>query len=183
MNTQSHATSSTTSAHNPFSDPERLMAIANLGLLSDEAQELLQDLTERASKRLNLPISLVSIVIDTAQYFAAHTGLEGTWMAQARGTPIEWSFCRFVVAEEEPFVVNNAAVEPAVADNPLVTQDGIRCYAGVPLITSEGHILGSFCVIGPEERTFEQEELDFLKNLAKEAVQRLEGRVCMGQDI
>ena len=56
-----------------------------------------------------------------------------------------------------------------------MTQDGIRCYLGVPLVTGQGNRLGSLCVIGTEPRTFNEEEIARLRGFAQEAVDVLQG--------
>jgi hypothetical protein len=123
-------------------DRARLEEIAELDLLGPGVDEILQATAEEAAERLRLPMSLVSVVTDQAQFFAAHHGLTG-WLREARGTPAEWSFCANAVRSGEPFVVEDARTHPLVRENPLVTEDGIRCYAGIPLVTTRGHALGT----------------------------------------
>ena len=153
----------------------RLREIVDLDLLSPEVDDILQSTVVEAARRLDLPQAMVSVVLDQAQFFAAHHGLDG-WMAESRGTPVEWSFCALAVASGEPFVVEDAATHPQTRDNPLVIHEGIRCYAGIPLISSRGHALGTLCVIGKEARTFSDAELEALHALAARAVRRIEER-------
>lgn len=163
------------------SQRERLGEIARLGLLNPDTDTLLKDIAARAAAHFDLPISLVSVVMDEAQHFAASHGVGG-WLAKTQGTPIEWSFCANAVASGEPFVVEDAEQHPATRDNPLVPNDGIRCYAGVPLVSSRGFRLGTLCVIGTERRSFTEEELAFLHTLAEETVERLEARAGNGHE-
>jgi GAF domain-containing protein len=156
-------------------DPERLAEIARLGLTSHEVDAVLQEVVQEAAAAMDLPIGMVTIVLDEAQFFAAHHGVEG-WMAQSRGTPVEWSFCAHAVQSGEPFVVEDATTHPLVKHMPIVELDNVRCYAGIPLVTSTGHRLGTLCVIGHEPRTFGEQELDVLRGLARKAVERIEAR-------
>lgn len=156
-------------------DRDRLREIADLELTSREVDAMLQAAAEDAARALDLPIGLVSVVLDEAQYFAGAHGLDG-WLAMARGTPLEWSFCANAVRSGEPFVVENAETHPAVRENPLVTHDGIRSYAGVPLVTSRGHALGTLCVLGTRNRVFAPAELATLRALADAVIQRIEQR-------
>jgi GAF domain-containing protein len=162
-------------AKESFADGDRLREIVELDLLSPDVDAILQETVEEAAARLRLPMSMVTVVLDEAQFFAAHHGLSG-WMREARGTPVEWSFCANAVASREPFVVEDATTHPVVRHNPLVANDGIRCYAGIPLVTSRGHAVGTLCVIGTETRTFSDADLDALRGLAKKAVNRIEAR-------
>jgi GAF domain-containing protein len=156
-------------------DPARLAEIAALGLTAPEVDAILQRTVDEAAAALHLPTALVSIVMGEAQYFAAEHGLTG-WMAEAHGTPVEWSFCANAVQSGEPFVVEDAREHPLVKDNPLVKFENLRCYAGIPLVTANGHVLGTLCVIGHEPRSFTEAELDVLRGLAKKAIERIEER-------
>jgi GAF domain-containing protein len=167
-------------APDPIHDLERLEEIAELGLLSGEADPILAKIAGRAAAHLNLPVSLVSVVLDEALYVAASHGIGGLWLNDVGGHPVEWSFCATSVRTREAFVVDDATVHPVHATNPLVTQDGVRCYAGVPLISSRGFVLGNLCVVGMEERTFSAEEMAMLHDLAKEAVAQIERRRSHG---
>lgn len=153
----------------------RLKEIIALGLTTSEVDEVLEQITEEAATALGLPIALVTVLFDEAQHFAASHGLEG-WKRETGGTPVEWSFCAKAVEGSEPYVVEDATRHSLFRDNPLVTQDGLRCYAGIPLITSTGHTLGTLCVLGTEERSFSREELDTLRRLADKAIARIEAR-------
>jgi len=164
-----------TPEHDPVLDVARLKEISELDLFTPEVSDILYDLTRDASIKLKLPVGMINIVLDEAQYIAAHHGLDG-WIASAQGTPVEWAFCRFPVRDRVEFVVQDAHTHERVKDNPLVTEDGLRCYAGVPLITSRGHVLGSFCVLGTEPRSFTETDMQTLRGLATEAVRRIENR-------
>jgi len=165
-------------AHAPdaLHDPARLEEIAELGLLNGDADPILEDVAQRAAAALALPVSLVSVVLDEALHVAAAHGITGLWLDDTRGHPVEWSFCATSVRTRDAFVVEDAAADAVHATNPLVTQDGVRCYAGVPLISRRGFVLGNLCVVGMEARTFGEAEMELLRDLAREAVARIEAR-------
>jgi GAF domain-containing protein len=160
----------------PLYDEARLQEIIDLDLLSDDVDPILRDLAEEASRRLGLPVSLISVVLDEALHVAGFHGPPGLWLDETRGHPVEWSFCATSVRTREPFVVENAEEDAYHKTNPLVTQDGVRCYAGVPLISSRGYVLGNLCVVGLEQRTFSEDDVAMLRGLAAEAVRRIERR-------
>ena len=164
------------SAYDPLYDAERLQEIADLDLLSPEVDPILAHVAALAAARLELPVSLISVVLDEALHVAGSHGIDGLWLGDTRGHPVEWSFCATSVRTRDPVVVENATTHPDHQGNPLVTLDGVRCYAGVPLISSRGHVLGNLCVVGLEARTFTAEEVGVLRELADEAVRRIEAR-------
>lgn len=167
---------------NPVTDLERLAEIADLDLFSAEAQSRLDEFARQAAARFDLPIGLVTVVLDGAQYFAGKYGV-ADWMNETRGTPVEWSFCSTSVRTRREYVLPDARTDAEQKDNPLVTIDGICCYAGVPLITSRGHVVGNICVIGAEPRQFSGNEIAELQGMAEDVVAEIEAsRLSNGPD-
>jgi GAF domain-containing protein len=160
----------------PLYDEARLREIIDLDLLAPDVDPLLADVATEAAERLGLPVSLISVVLDEALHVAGFHGPEGLWLDETRGHPVEWSFCATSVRTRDAFVVENAEVHPEHQANPLVTQDGVRCYAGVPMISSRGYVLGNLCVVGLEQRPFSEADVAVLRDLAAEAVRRIEQR-------
>ena len=168
--------SKTNSIADPVKDVDRINEIARLRLHEDEVDQILDDYVKQAAAEFDLPIGLVSIVMDDAQKFAAAHGIED-WIAAANGTPVEWSFCANSVKTEKEFIVEDATTHDVVKNNPLVTIDGIKCYAGVPLKSSKGFVVGNFCVIGDQSRSFSEAEIVRLHEYAALVMKRIEDRV------
>ena len=150
-------------------DLGRLGEVSRYDLVDDGLRAELDVIARRSAERLGQPLGLVSIVLDQAQVFAGQYGLDG-WLLATRGTPIEWSFCVNMITGEGPYLVSDATTDPRHADNPLVTVDGIRCYAGVPLRTRSGHVLGSHCVIGNSVHEFTAADVAVLESGATDTL-------------
>ncbi|MEV4279989.1 GAF domain-containing protein [Actinoplanes xinjiangensis] len=150
----------------PTAIPHRYAVLADIDLDDPELRHRLDAIAERTAQRLGQPIGLVSMVLNTAQVFPGSYGLQG-WLAEMAGTPIEWSFCVNAVTSGAPYVVPDATTDIKQADNPLVTIDRVRSYAGVPIIV-DGAILGAHCVLGPDPRAFTPADLDELRRGADE---------------
>ena len=160
----------------PIRDIGRIEEIARLKLHDDQVDEILNGYVQQAAEEFDLSIGLVSVVLDDAQHFAAAHGLDD-WIAESKGTPVEWSFCANSVATRKPFIVEDSETHEKVKDIPLVENDDIKCYAGVPMISSNGYVVGNFCVIGDSSRSFTAEEVDRLKEYADRAIAHIEKRV------
>jgi GAF domain-containing protein len=156
----------------PITDIGRLLDLSNYDLQSPEVRDKLHEFAHQAAAKFAMPIGLVSIVLDSAQFMAGMYGVEG-WMAEAEGMPVEWSFCAQAVRTGHPYIVEDAEVDPLQCDNPVVTVDGVRSYAGAPLISPEGNVLGAFCVVGVEPRHFTDDEIRELVAMAFEVVAEL----------
>jgi GAF domain-containing protein len=114
---------------------------------------------------LHAPIALITLIDAERQYFKAGVGLPEPW-ASSRETPLEYSICQYAVAMGAPLVICDAGVEHWLDDNPAVSQLGVRAYAGVPLITPEGYAIGTLCVVDVVPRSWLDEDLANLEDLA-----------------
>jgi GAF domain-containing protein len=155
---------------------DRLVDVARLGLDQEADRPFLRDLVERVVDRLDTPFVLIDVLLNDAQVFLAGHGPVPEFIREAGGTPLEWAFCPPLVAERAPRRVDDLAADPMFRHNPLVTVAGARAYAGAPLISESGHVLGGMCGVDFKPRQFTQDELMFLKETADEVVERLEER-------
>lgn len=74
-------------------------------------------------------------------------------------------------------VVTDATLDPRFHENPMVTDDPrIRFYAGVPLVTADGHALGALCALDPSPKPISTEQLAGLQELAGLAMDQIELR-------
>lgn len=157
------------------SHPDRLKRLYELALLDSEPDPALERLTSLASRILKVPVSLVSLVDAQRQFFASAVGLDEPW-ATSRETPLSHSFCKHVVATNQPLIVSDARKEPLLVGNLAITELNAIAYAGFPLMLSDGTNLGSFCVIDHAPHTWTADELSILSDLAQSAITELELR-------
>lgn len=153
----------------------RLAALQRVGLLDTPPEETFDRLTSLARRILNAPVALVSLVDGDRQFFKSCAGLREPWLSR-RETPLSHSFCQHVVALGAPLVVADARRHPLVWSNLGIEELGIVAYAGLPLATSDGHTIGSFCVTDSEPRTWTWNEIEILKDLAAIAMGDIELR-------
>lgn len=149
---------------------QRLATIGRQDVAALRADPVIAATVEAAARALDLPIALLTFVLDVAQLHIADFGVEG-WVAEAGGLPIEWSFCRHSVESREPLLIEDALADERVRDSAIVA-DGVRCYAGVPMEV-DGEVLGSLCVLGTEPRSFSAEDVALLAALRDRVRERV----------
>ncbi len=154
----------------PENEEGRLAALQSYHILDTAEDKDFDDLTTLASVICKTPIALISLVDKDRQWFKAHTGLA------ARETPREYSFCAHaIVSPNAVMVVDDATKDDRFSGNPLVTGDPhIVFYAGVPLVDANGFALGSLCVIDRHTHELDSTQVNALKTLARQVVDKLE---------
>lgn len=145
-------------------DPARLSALRRSALLDTPIEERFDRITRLASAMLGVPVALVSLVDEHRQFFKSQHGLPEPWAGQ-RETPLSHSFCQHVVSRAAPLIVSDARENPLVHDNPAIGDIGVVAYAGIPIQSADGHVLGSFCAIDTQPREWTDAEIDTLRQL------------------
>ena len=156
-------------------DPRRLAALRRLALLDTPAEEAFDRLTRLAAKILDAPVCLVSLVDEDREFFKSCIGLPEPW-ASRREAPLSHAFCQYNIATGQPLVIEDARQHPLVCDNLAIRDLGVVAYVGIPLITADGHALGSFCMIDSRPRRWTEQEVQILAELAASVMTEIELR-------
>ena len=103
-------------------------------------------------------------------------------LPEVRETPREHAFCAHAILTSDIFEVPNALEDTRFQDNPLVTDaPNIRFYAGMPLIDSAGHALGTLCVIDQIPRHLEPHQRAALKSISDAVLALIEARLLRSE--
>lgn len=161
-----------------LSNEARLAALVRTGLLDSEAELSYDRMTRLASKFLDAPVSLVSLVDDHRQFFKSCVGLPEPWAGQ-RETPLSHSFCQHVVTTGRPLVIPDARLHPLVKDNLAIRDLGVIAYLGIPLLI-DGQVIGSFCAIDGQPRAWSDDDISTLTDLAESVMTEIRLRIDHG---
>ncbi len=141
---------------------ERLRLLRSFEILDTPAEDAFDRITQVAAHVVGAPVALVSLVDESRQWFKSKVGVE------VDETPREYAFCSQAIRSSEPMVVEDASRDDRFRNNPLVAGgQGIRFYAGMPLVSPEGAGLGTLCVIDREPRNLTAQQLEVLGLLAR----------------
>ena len=161
-------------------EQQRLDVLIAANLLDTPEEENFDRFTRLASAILETPVALVSLVDRHRQFFKSSVGLPEPW-ATSRETPISHSFCQHVVTTAKPLCVADARIHPLLRDNLAIVDLGVIAYLGIPLTTTEGYTLGSFCAIDVMPRKWSDRDIEILTDLAALVTEKIELRLFAKQ--
>ena len=162
----------------PVDEKERIAELHSLGILDTPAEARFDRITRTAARLFNVPIALISLVDTNRQWFKSCQGVS------ERETSRDISFCGHAILEDKILNVPDAHRDPRFADNPLVTaENGIRFYAGCPLLGPGGRKIGTMCIADNKPRTMSEADLTQLADLSEWASLELAAAVLLRQEI
>ena len=160
------------------SDTARLQALESYDILDTPAESGFDDVASLASLICETPVALVSFVAKDRQWFKARVGFGESQ------TDIGSSVCAHALIEPDLLIIPDLTLDPRSAENPLVTNDPkIRFYAGAPIRTADGQVLGSLCVIDtrPRPEGLTERQAEMMRALARQVTSLLEMRRTVRQ--
>lgn len=145
----------------PLNELQRLQAVKDLCLTQSSSDPGLIRITELTARLFNTDIALVTIMGDQKQIFKSAYGTDITEI------PRSHSFCGHVIYEEQPMVIEDTLQDHRFMDHPLVhSAPFIRFYAGQPLKSPSGFMIGTLCLMDAKPRKFAAIDLRNLQDLA-----------------
>lgn len=152
---------------------ERLEALEAYDIMDTPPEPEFDGVVQIARAICRTPVALISLVEQDRQWFKARVGFT------LSETPMAGSVCQYALSSRDLLEIPDLTADPRTSANPLVTGEPfIRFYAGAPLITPDGIIIGSLCVIDAEPRPkgLEPEQAEALEALAAQVITLFEAR-------
>ena len=157
----------------PENELQRLEVLKRYKILDTPPEDAFNNIARLATQIFNVPISLISLVDSEEVFFKANVGM-GNTKSTSRGI----SLCSLALLDPEVTVFENAPKEPCLLTNPLVAGEfGLKFYAGAPLITHDGFLIGTMCIVDKITKEFTLKDREILKGLAAIVMDEIELRL------
>jgi PAS domain S-box-containing protein len=149
----------------------RLAALARYAVLDTKPEPTFDDLVRLAALVCDAPIAQVNLVDATRLWTKASTGVP-------RGSaPREDTLCAIAINRCEPLVIEDLAADERLVNYAREYGGGrLRFYAGVPLVTPDGHAIGTLCVLDHRPRQLSATQREGLLALARQTMSQLQLR-------
>lgn len=152
-------------------EEQRLITLNELGLLVSEAAPIFEETTQRAASFSDVPISILSLVVEEELWFKSAVGLSTigitNQLATQRKISLQESFGTYVVDSQQPLVIDNTLSNAVFANSVLAQHYGIKAYLGVPLISYSGVCIGTLEIMDWVERSFDERDVDHITLLTR----------------
>lgn len=156
----------------PPNELARRKALYRYGILHTAPDVNFDRLAHMTKLVFSTKIVLIALIEGDKQWHKSEAGLGSNEANRIS------SFCSHSILspDDEPLVVLDASQDWRFAENPqVVGPPNIRFYAGAPLRTSDGHNIGSLCIIDDKPRSeFPPRSRLILKELAAVTVREME---------
>ncbi|NMG58808.1 sensor histidine kinase [Geitlerinema sp. P-1104] len=157
--------------------PNSLNVLRERGVLDANSRRVFQTAVETVANALDLPLAWIWLLGDRGQRMEIQRLNETDSSVSFTGFNHDDNpslFCTEVLEKKQPLMVRDAARNPDYAEQPLVQEDGVRAYLGVPLMTQTGDCLGTLAVMDTAPRSFSVPELTLVELAAQLVMSQLE---------
>jgi len=147
----------------------RLEALLGYRILDTPPEQAYDDLVELAAAVCDTPVAAVAFVDARRSWLKAKRGVEVSEF------PRDTALSAEALRHDDVFVVSDARADPRYRSSPVVA-NGFRFFAGMPLVSPEGHALGTVCVLDTRPRELLPTQRDALRAIARQVMTQLEAR-------
>ncbi|MGD0037031.1 MAG: PAS domain S-box protein [Bacteroidota bacterium] len=150
-------------------EKERLQELHDYEILDTQPEAEFNALTSITSQICAVPIALINLVDAERVWFKSKVGFNGQEM------PRDQSFCNETIKQKGLLLVEDTEKDARFSSLPVVTHGPkFRFYAGAPLISPKGNVLGTLCILDTKPHALTEKQQSALKELSHLVVSQLE---------
>ena len=146
----------------------RIAALEGYDILDTPPEETFEDLVRLAALVCDAPIAQINFIDGTRLWTKASVGVPRLEV------PRRESLCALAIGRREPLIVEDIAADERLVNFAReVAGARLRFYAGIPIVTPDGHALGTLCVVDNRPRRLTPAQQDGLMAIARQVEAQL----------
>ena len=146
-------------------DIERLKALLSYDIMDTPTEENFDNLAKLVSIICDTPAALISFIDDKRQWYKAKVGTTDSEV------PYEETICQYVIVDGNMLEIPNTLEDQRLTNNPHVhKENGVRFYIGVPLVSDNGHTIGTVCTFDGVSKKLSEEQKAALNIIANQTM-------------
>ncbi len=143
-------------------EKERLKAVDRTGVMYLDHEDFYDIFCYLAKEITSCNLSWTGLIDDKNQFCLANDGLP---KELGKILPRQHTFCQYALSRTEPLIVENMHEDKIFKNHPLVEEGFIKFYAGFPIVTGDGYILGTLCVGDSKVKKLSQKKTQLMVGL------------------
>jgi serine phosphatase RsbU (regulator of sigma subunit) len=159
-------------------DPDRLEAVLDSRLLDTEPEGTFDDLARLAMAITGADMAFFTVADGRRSFWKSALGIDP---AAGRENDIRDSPCHLLIATGEPLIAEDAVTDARIKDLAAIDALGIGAWAGYPVVSPGGHVLGGLCVVDDQARPFTDDQRESLRTLARSVSSEIALRQALRQ--
>jgi len=154
----------------PPDEEARIKRLESYAILETEHEKAFDDLTVLASQICQSPVAFITLIDAKRQWFKSTVGI------RRRVVPRDISLCNDTLHQSEGLTIGDVTKDRRFTSNPLIAEDHLRFYSGVPFFSNDGFALGTLCVMDRKPRKLTTGQKEALRALSRQVGCQLELR-------
>ena len=169
----------------PTAEEDRVSEVEALAVMGTDQKQSYYDYVSLAAELANCRLSVINIIDSSTQWSLCGFGLPEEVFQTIRSVPREMTICQYALLSHKPTIIEDLEKDALFNDHPMVTNEpNIRFYAGFPLISKRGNVMGTLCLIDYEPQHIEAEFIGVFDKLARRIAHQLElSKEKVNQDV
>ena len=149
----------------PKNEAQRCNKVIETNIIGRELSDQFEIFAEVAKMVTGAEVSLINILDGNDQFTIGGSGMT---IDPLLAMPQKLSVCQFALSNIEPLIIGDFSKDERFSGT-YITKPPIsaKAYAGFPLITKEGFVLGTLCVFYHSPSQISDEQIRLMKQLAK----------------
>jgi predicted PurR-regulated permease PerM/GAF domain-containing protein len=152
---------------------EAIHQIQQADVFDEPDEGIFSRLAANLAKAFDAPIALITVKDGQRKFWEAQCGLPEDTL-QTTTSERDLSICSRIVFSDSSLVIADITTDERFAEDKFLMERGIRFYAGAPLKSHEGEVIGSLCVLDTRPRTATDEQREMLISIANSVMTAIE---------